>query len=128
MRVILCAAYATMASGALRGGLNWYKANTKASHFGQTRDWQGQQQLQMPVLGIWSDQDTALLEPQMANSAKFVAPERWSYVRLEGVGHWIPRQAPHVLNQLLLNFLAEDLNSLASRHAQQLHVERLAKL
>eukprot|EP00775_Hariotina_reticulata_P009420 gene9420-9585_t len=114
--------------GALRGGLNWYKANTKAAQFGQAKNWKVQQQLQMPVLGIWSDQDTALLEPQMANSAEFVAAGQWKYVRLEGVGHWIPRQAPHVLNQLLLKFMSEDIVSTTPGHVQQLHRQGQAKL
>jgi pimeloyl-ACP methyl ester carboxylesterase len=31
---------------------------------------------------------------------------RWRYERLEGVGHWIPLDAPEVLNRLLVEFLA----------------------
>jgi pimeloyl-ACP methyl ester carboxylesterase len=57
------------------------------------------------VLGIWSSQDTALLEAQMTQSADYVAPGCWQYVRLDGVGHWIPRDAPQQLNHLLLRFL-----------------------
>ena len=41
----------------------------------------------------------------MVSSEAYVAPGCWSYVRLEGLGHWIPRDAPQQLNELLLGFL-----------------------
>jgi len=31
---------------------------------------------------------------------------RWRYELLEGIGHWIPLEAPDELNELLLDFLA----------------------
>jgi len=30
---------------------------------------------------------------------------KWRYERIEGAGHWIPRDAPEELNRLLLDFL-----------------------
>lgn len=30
---------------------------------------------------------------------------KWRYERVEGAGHWIPRDAPDRLNALLLDFL-----------------------
>jgi pimeloyl-ACP methyl ester carboxylesterase len=60
-----------------------------------------------PTLGVWSSGDRALVEAQMAASGAFVAPGRWRYVRLEGPGHWIPRDAPAQLSELLLGFLGE---------------------
>eukprot|EP00882_Tetradesmus_deserticola_P008883 GHRQ01009372.1.p3 GENE.GHRQ01009372.1~~GHRQ01009372.1.p3 ORF type:complete len:162 (+),score=50.76 GHRQ01009372.1:1145-1630(+) len=94
--------------GALTAALNWYRANTQARHFGQTRPWPVQQQASVacPVLGVWSSRDTALLEAQMTQSARYVAPGCWQYQRLEGVGHWIPRDAPRQLNELLLSFFS----------------------
>lgn len=43
----------------------------------------------------------------MTESAAYVAAGCWRYVRLEGVGHWIPRDAAQQLNELLLAFLRE---------------------
>ncbi|WIA18609.1 hypothetical protein OEZ85_003315 [Tetradesmus obliquus] len=95
--------------GALTAALNWYCANTQARHFGQTKPWpvNKQSRVACPVLGVWSSGDTALLEAQMTESAAYVAAGCWRYVRLEGVGHWIPRDAAQQLNELLLAFLRE---------------------
>eukprot|EP00878_Enallax_costatus_P027039 GHUV01029069.1.p1 GENE.GHUV01029069.1~~GHUV01029069.1.p1 ORF type:complete len:126 (-),score=25.61 GHUV01029069.1:153-530(-) len=93
-------------AGALIAALNWYRANTNAHHFGQTQSWPATKPLNFPVLGVWSTKDTALQEPQMVASAQFVGPGLWHYVRLEGVGHWMPREAPEVVDQLLLQFIA----------------------
>jgi hypothetical protein len=45
------------------------------------------------------------VEAQMTASAAYVAPGRWQYARLEGPGHWIPRDGPRRLGALLLAFL-----------------------
>ena len=59
--------------------------------------------IECPVMGVWSDGDVALLESQMEQSGEHVSGE-WRYVRLEGVGHWIPLEAPDALNRLLLEW------------------------
>jgi pimeloyl-ACP methyl ester carboxylesterase len=46
----------------------------------------------------------ALTEAQMTGSEAFVSGE-WRYERLEGIGHWIPLEAPDELNGLLIDFL-----------------------
>jgi pimeloyl-ACP methyl ester carboxylesterase len=57
-----------------------------------------------PTLGVWSTRDAVLTERQMVGSGRYVhAP--WRYERLEGVGHWMPLQAPDAVNRLLLDFL-----------------------
>lgn len=58
-----------------------------------------------PVMGVWSTGDQGLLEPQMLVSSKFVREGLWRYERIEGAGHWVPRDAPEQLNKLLLQFL-----------------------
>lgn len=63
--------------------------------------------LAMPAMGVWSTGDFALTERQMTGSAPYAAAG-WRYERMEGVGHWIPLEAPNPLNTLLLNFLADD--------------------
>lgn len=94
-------------AGALTSALNWYRANTHARHFGATIPLpSGANTLvTVPVLGLWSTRDSALLEPQMLASSGYVAPGLWQYARLEGVGHWMARDSPQQLNKLLLGFL-----------------------
>ncbi len=58
-----------------------------------------------PVMGVWSTGDKGLLEPQMLVSSNFVPDKLWRYERIEGAGHWVPRDAPEQLNNLLLTFL-----------------------
>jgi pimeloyl-ACP methyl ester carboxylesterase len=60
----------------------------------------------VPVMGVWSTGDLALVENGMTGSSDHVTGP-WRYERLEGVGHWIPLEAPDVLNALLLDFLAQ---------------------
>ena len=58
----------------------------------------------VPVTGIWSSEDVALAERQMVNSAQF-CKAGWRYERIDGVGHWLPLEAPERLNPLLLEYL-----------------------
>lgn len=58
----------------------------------------------VPTLGIWSEQDDFLWESQMQNSGKYVASE-WEYTRVEGLGHWFMLEQPDKINQLLLSWL-----------------------
>ena len=60
----------------------------------------------VPVMGVWSTDDLALIEKGMTGSARYVEGP-WRYERLEGVSHWIPLAAPDALNALLLDFLAK---------------------
>jgi pimeloyl-ACP methyl ester carboxylesterase len=94
-------------AGALTSALSWYRANTHARHFGATTPLPAavNSLVTVPVLGVWSTRDSALLEPQMLASSRYVAPGLWQYARLEGVGHWMARDAPQQLNKLLLDFL-----------------------
>lgn len=59
----------------------------------------------VPVMGVWSSGDMALLERQMTGSGEYVAGE-WRYERIEDASHWIPLDAPERLNDLLLDWLA----------------------
>lgn len=86
-------------------GLAWYRANFQVERFGATQPAQHMPMVGCPVMGIWSTGDKGLLEPQMLVSSCFVAKHQWRYKRIEGAGHWVPRDAPEKLNELLLNFL-----------------------
>ena len=47
----------------------------------------------------------ALTERQMTDSRAFVDGP-WRYERFEGIGHWIPEDAPDRLSSLLTEFFA----------------------
>jgi pimeloyl-ACP methyl ester carboxylesterase len=100
--------HATVASycwqpGALTAALNWYRGNFRPEVFGQTQV-RSMPKLHLPVFGVWSDGDTALTEEQMTASQQYVAEGLWQYARLEGAGHWIPRDAGQRLTSLLTGF------------------------
>ena len=59
----------------------------------------------VPTLYVWSTQDIGLGREAAEATAEFVeGPYRFEV--LEGVTHWIPEEAPDVLNRLLLEHLA----------------------
>jgi len=93
--------------GALTAGLNWYRAAFMPLEAAETPlptlpAWE---QVRSPTLGVWSDGDPFLLEPQIALSAAAVdAP--WRYERISGAGHWLMLDQAATLNRLLLEFLA----------------------
>jgi pimeloyl-ACP methyl ester carboxylesterase len=88
--------------GALTAALGWYRANTPAEAW--VAPFEGPPVL-ASTMGIWSSGDVALTEAQMTSSAAHVEGP-WRYERVDGFGHWLPLEAPDVLNHLLLDFLA----------------------
>ena len=88
--------------GALTAAFNWYRANLPPERLLSAAQLPP---IQAPTLGIWSTGDLYLSERAMlASAAKVTGP--WKYVRVEGASHWIPLDAPDLLNQLLLDFLS----------------------
>lgn len=86
--------------GRLTAALNWYRANFFGVLFGR------QPRCRVPVLGVWSSRDVALAEDQMKDSVKYVDAD-WRYERVEGVGHWLPLEAPREVSRLILDFIGE---------------------
>jgi pimeloyl-ACP methyl ester carboxylesterase len=84
--------------GRLTAALNYYRANIGRL---LRRD---RRRVRLPVMGVWSSRDAALCEAQMTESRHYVDGP-WRYERLDGVGHWIPLEAPERLISLLLDFL-----------------------
>ena len=82
----------------LTAGLNWYRAN----YFPAV--WRRWPHCRVPTLGIWSSNDKYLAEDQVRNSEKYMDAD-WRYERLDGVGHWIPLEAPDALADLTLEWL-----------------------
>ena len=58
-----------------------------------------------PALGIWSTGDHYLDGERMKGSGEFVQGP-WRYEEIPGASHWVPLDAPDVLNDLLLDWLA----------------------
>jgi len=85
--------------GRLTAGLNWYRANYLQNVF--TR-WP---RSTTPTLGVWSSEDPYLAEDQMVNSRRYVTSD-WRYERLDGIGHWIPLEAPEATARLINEWLA----------------------
>lgn len=116
-------------AGALSAALGWYRSNFNAALFADTQP-RPFPPLRMPVMGVWGEADPALTEEQMTVSEQYVLPGLWRYERLpRPVGHWIPRDAPEVLNRLLLSFFSqpfavEKASSQPTKGAQQ-HRSRL---
>ncbi|MET0188487.1 MAG: alpha/beta hydrolase [Pseudonocardia sediminis] len=89
--------------GALTASLNWYRANLDPATFAGVAP-PALPRIDRPVLGVWSSRDMALTEAQMTGSAAFV-DGGFTYERIDGVGHWIPVEAPERTTELLLDFL-----------------------
>jgi pimeloyl-ACP methyl ester carboxylesterase len=88
--------------GALTAGLNWYRANaTPAQELARTRPFPA---VQVPTMGIWSSGDNHLTEEGMIGSGDHVTGP-WRYERIEDAGHWLQLDAPHRVNELLIDFL-----------------------
>jgi pimeloyl-ACP methyl ester carboxylesterase len=86
----------------LTPGLNYYRATlTPEALTGPPLELPP---IQAPTMGVWSTADFALLEEQMAGSAKFV-DNTFRYERVEGPGHWFQWEAPDTVSALLLDFL-----------------------
>ena len=88
--------------GRLTASLNLYRANLPPeSVLAMPREYPP---VKVPVMGVWSSGDAALTEKQMTASGDFVSGG-WRYERLEDIGHWIPLEAAHQTNALLIDWL-----------------------
>ena len=72
----------------------------------------------VPVMGVWSSGDLALIEEGMTGSARYVTGP-WRYERIDGAGHWLQLDAPDKVNALLLDFLGQQGESAALRVASR---------
>ena len=84
--------------GRLTAGFNYYRANL------WTVIRQAPERVRVPVVGAWSDGDRFLVERQMTGSAAF-CDAGWTYVRLDGLHHWMQLDDPARINALLLEYL-----------------------
>ncbi|WP_110183080.1 alpha/beta fold hydrolase [Nocardioides solisilvae] len=79
--------------GALPGALGWYRgAFLSPPRVGRIR---------VPTTYVWSDRDVALSREAAEACGDFVDAD-YELVVLEGMNHWIPRQAPEALTAAVL--------------------------
>lgn len=84
--------------GALVAAIDWYRSMSGRASAATPPS-------SVPTLYVWSDQDPALGREAAEATAELVTgPYRFEV--LEGVGHWVPEQAPARLSALLLDHLA----------------------
>jgi pimeloyl-ACP methyl ester carboxylesterase len=88
--------------GQMSAHLRWYRANLPPDAF--VSDPPVLPAVQAPTLGVWSTGDVALTEAQMVNSAAYCA-NGFTYVRLDGLGHWTPLEAPDVIAAAIVDHL-----------------------
>lgn len=77
--------------GALTAGLNWYRANLPVARLLDPPP--ALPPVQASTLAIFGSEDLYLSGAPMIRSAAHVRGP-WRYVRFDGVGHWVPREAP----------------------------------
>lgn len=97
---------------ALTKALNWYRANlqhliaqpgVEYAPTNEIPETPVPNQINIPVLGVWSTLDDYLTEAQVTLSADLVTS--FTYKKLEGVGHWMTLEAPDKVNAILLDYL-----------------------
>jgi len=88
--------------GQMRTHLLWYRANIPPSAF--VDDPPVLPPVRVPALGVWSSGDRALSEHQMTRSREYCTAG-FTYVRLEGFGHWLPLEAPRDVADAVVEFL-----------------------
>jgi len=88
--------------GQMRTHLLWYRANIPPSAF--VDDPPVLPPVRVPALGVWSSGDRALSEGQMINSRDYCTAG-FTYVGLEGFGHWLPLEAPREVAHAVVDFL-----------------------
>jgi epoxide hydrolase 4 len=86
--------------GALRGGINYYRAAFRTNPFVARPT---HRRIDVPILVIWGEQDR-YLEPEVAEpDPSWVADVQVE--RIPDASHWVLADAPGQVNQLLLAFL-----------------------
>ena len=98
-------------TNALTTALNWYRGNLQdrlaqpgtSYEVANEKPKLSEDKIEIPVLGIWSDRDRFLLEPQMQRSSEYV--NNFKYNKIKGAGHWMMLEKPMKLNKLILAHL-----------------------
>jgi pimeloyl-ACP methyl ester carboxylesterase len=95
--------------GALRGGLNYYRAarmGDQVAAGGVPEEYMEKiktQTVEVPTLVIWGENDAALLPSLTRGLSEWVPRLRVEIV--PGAGHWVPYERPDVVNALIRDFV-----------------------
>jgi pimeloyl-ACP methyl ester carboxylesterase len=95
--------------GALRGGLNYYRAarmGEQVAAGGVPEEYAAKitsRTLEVPTLVIWGENDAALLPSLTRGLAEWVPDVRVEIV--PGAGHWVPYERPAEVNRLIRDFV-----------------------
>jgi epoxide hydrolase 4 len=95
--------------GALRGGLNYYRAarmGEQVAAGGVPEEYAGKitsQTVSVATLVIWGEKDPALLPTLTRGLSEWVPRLRVEIV--PGAGHWVPYERPDVVNSLIREFV-----------------------
>jgi epoxide hydrolase 4 len=95
--------------GALRGGLNYYRAarmGEQVAAGGVPEEYASKitsRTVDVPTLVIWGESDPALLPTLTRGLSEWVPRLRVEVVR--GAGHWVPYERPDVVNSLIREFV-----------------------
>jgi epoxide hydrolase 4 len=95
--------------GALRGGLNYYRAarmGEQVAAGGVPEEYASKitsQTVEVPTLVIWGENDAALLPTLTRGLGEWVPRLRVEIVRR--AGHWVPYERPDVVNSLIREFV-----------------------
>jgi pimeloyl-ACP methyl ester carboxylesterase len=95
--------------GALRGGLNYYRAarlGEQVAAGGVPEEYMEKiktQTVEVPTLVIWGENDAALLPSLTRGLDEWVPRLRVEIVK--GAGHWVPYERPDVVNALIREFV-----------------------
>jgi epoxide hydrolase 4 len=95
--------------GALRGGLNYYRAarmGEQVAAGGVPEEYMSKintQTVEVPTLVIWGENDAALLPSLTRGLAEWVPKLRVEII--PGAGHWVPYERPVEVNRLIREFV-----------------------
>ncbi|AWB91140.1 alpha/beta fold hydrolase [Aeromicrobium chenweiae] len=79
--------------GALTAALNWYRA--------MTAELASTPHVQVPTTFVWGAQDMAIGRVPAEACGDFVDAD-YRFVELDGIGHWVPEQAPDSLAEAII--------------------------
>jgi len=94
-----------MANGGFRGGLNWYRNIDR--NWELLSPWAGAV-IQQPALFIAGSEDHIINGPTgktQMEAMKTTVPNLQRQLLLEGAGHFVQQERPHVVNETLIQFL-----------------------
>jgi pimeloyl-ACP methyl ester carboxylesterase len=105
--------------GALRGGLNYYRAarmGEQVAAGGVPEEYEAKirsQQVEVPTLVIWGENDAALLPTLTRGLSEWVPRLRVELI--PGAGHWVPYERPDEVNRLIREFVDARVDARARR-------------